>query len=111
MRGCRFATGLIRNAAAVGTLFSRGCEGLLVMRETGYLDMQGLPPRERNADVPEHASSSTLWMGVITIFAVVALLTFGTSHLNDTTASNPGLNTEPGTTTGAASSAPSRSVP
>jgi hypothetical protein len=85
--------------------------GLLVMRETGYLDKQGLPPRERNADVPEHANSSTLWMGVIAIFAVVALLTFGTSDVNDTTASNLALNIQPGTTTGTAPAAPLKSVP
>ena len=80
-------------------------------RETEYLDKNGLPPRERNADVPEHASNSTIWMGVIAVSAVVALLTFGSSHVNDTTASNPGLNTQPGTTTGAAPAAPSKSVP
>ena len=78
------------------------------MRDTGYVEKHGLPPRERNADVPEHASGSAVWMGVITVLAVAALLTFGTSHVNDTTASSPGRNTQPGTTTGAA---PSKSIP
>jgi len=26
---------------------------------------QGLPPRDHHADVPEHANSSTVWMGGI----------------------------------------------
>lgn len=79
-----------------------------MMRDTGYVEKHELPPRERNADVPEHASGSTVWMGVIAVLAVAALLTFGTSRVNDTTASNGGLNSQPGTTTGAA---PSKSVP
>jgi hypothetical protein len=81
-----------------------------VMRDIEHVEKQGLPPRERNADVPEHASNSTIWMGVIAVFAVVALLTFGTSHVNDTVASNPVPNTQPGMTTGAAPAAPSKLV-
>ena len=62
---------------------------------------EGLPPRERNADVPEHAGADApiVWIGgAIAIAAVLALVTFG-----GTGSSN--LNTEPGMTTGAAPSA------
>jgi hypothetical protein len=77
-------------------------------RETD-LNKEGLPPRDRNADVPEHASSSGVLMGgIIAVGAVVALLMFGGSG-NQHTASNS-LNTEPGTTTGAAPAAPSREM-
>ena len=35
---------------------------------------EGLPPRERNADVPEHAGTSKIWMGgIIDVCALVAL--------------------------------------
>ena len=68
----------------------------------------GLPPRDRNADVPEHASSANsgaVWMaGIVAVCAVIALIMFGGSG-NNKTASNS-LNTEPGTTTGAAPAAP-----
>jgi hypothetical protein len=64
---------------------------------------EGLPPRDRNADAPEHANSSTVWMaGAVAVFAVLALLAFGGPSWNTTTASNPDLNTAPGVTTGAA---------
>jgi hypothetical protein len=67
----------------------------------------GLPPRDHNADVPEHASkanSGAVWMGgIVAICAVIALIMFGGSG-NNNTASNS-LNTEPGTTTGAAPAA------
>jgi hypothetical protein len=71
------------------------------------LSKQGLPPRDRNADVPEHANQanrSTIWMGgIIAVCAVLALLMFGSG--NNNTASNS-LNTEPGMTTGATPGAP-----
>ena len=77
-------------------------------RETD-LKKECLPPRDRNADVPEHANSSSVVMGgIIAVGAVVALLMFGGSG-NQHTASNS-LNTEPGMTTGAAPAAPSRQV-
>jgi hypothetical protein len=64
---------------------------------------EGLPPRGRNADTPEHANDSTVWAaGAIAMFAVLALLAFGSPRWNTTTASSPELNTEPGMTTGAA---------
>jgi hypothetical protein len=88
--------GSVRNDAAARTLLSRGCEESLVTHDTEHLDnldKQGLPLRERNADMPEHTSNDALWMGIIAVLAMVALLTFGTSHVNDTTASNGGLNT------------------
>jgi hypothetical protein len=70
------------------------------------LPKEGLPPRDRNADVPQHANSGSIWMGgIIAVCAVVALLMFGGSG-NNNTASNS-LNTEPGTTTGAAPATPS----
>ena len=76
-------------------------------RETN-LNKEGLPPRDRNADVPEHANSrGVLLGGIIAVGAVVALLMFGGSGRQHS-ASNS-LNTEPGTTTGAAP-APSREM-
>ena len=64
---------------------------------------EGLPPRGRNADTPEHANDSTVWTGgAIAMLAVLALLAFGSPRWNTTTASNPELNTAPGMTTGAA---------
>lgn len=64
---------------------------------------EGLPPRGRNADTPEHANNSTVWMaGVIAVFVVLALLAFGGPRWSTTTASSPDLNTTPGTTTGSA---------
>lgn len=63
----------------------------------------GLPPRDRNAAVPEHAGRTRLWIGgVIALFALLGLALFGTTRMNDTTASNSNLDAEPGTTTGAA---------
>ena len=68
------------------------------------LPKEGLPPRDRNADVPEHVdhtNSGAVWMGgIITVCMVIALIMFGGSG-NNNTASNP-PNTEPGTTTGSA---------
>jgi hypothetical protein len=78
-------------------------------RSTAMLDNElpprdGLPPRSHNADTPEHASDSTVWMGgVIAVLAVLALLAFGSLRWNTTTAD---LNTAPGVTTGAAPSSP-----
>jgi hypothetical protein len=73
------------------------------LRETDL--KEGLPPRDRNADVPEHANSGTVWMGgIIAVSAVVALLMFGGSGSHNT-ASNS-LNTAPGVTTGVAPAAP-----
>ena len=80
------------------------------MRDTEHIDRPGLPPREHNADVPEHASNGALWMGLIAMCAVLGLLMFGTSRTDDTIASNPVLNMQPGTTTGAAPAAPSKRV-
>jgi hypothetical protein len=68
---------------------------------------EGLPPRERNALVPEHANSGTVWMGgVIAVCAVIALIMFGSSGNNSTASKAP--NTEPGMTTGAAPATPSK---
>jgi hypothetical protein len=65
----------------------------------------GLPPRDRNADVPEHAQSGAIWMGgIIAVCAVVVLLMLGGSGDNNT-ASNS-LNTGPGMTTGATPATP-----
>jgi hypothetical protein len=73
------------------------------------LKKEGLPPRDRSADVSEHANSSGVLLGgIIAVGAVVALLMFGGSG-NQHSASNS-LNTEPGTTTGAAPAAPSREM-
>jgi hypothetical protein len=69
---------------------------------------EGLPPRDRNADVPEHANTGTIWVGgVIAVCAVVALVMFGGSGNNSNTASNS-PNTGPGMTTGAAPATPSK---
>jgi hypothetical protein len=72
------------------------------------LSKEGLPPRDRNADVPEHAdhgNRGAVWMGgIIAVCVVIALIIFGGSGTNNT-ASNS-LNTEPGTTTGAAPTTP-----
>jgi hypothetical protein len=69
---------------------------------------EGLPPRDRNADVPEHANSGTIWMGgVIAVCAVVALIIFGSSGNNSNTASNS-PNTGVGVTTGAAPATPAK---
>ena len=67
----------------------------------------GLPPRERNADVQEHANSGTTWMGgVIAVCALVALIMFGSSGNNNTASNSPSA--EPGMTTGAAPATPSK---
>ena len=67
----------------------------------------GLPPRERSADVPDPANSGTVWMGgVIAVCAVVALIMFGSSGNNNTASNSP--NAEPGMTTGAAPATPPR---
>jgi hypothetical protein len=67
----------------------------------------GLPPRDRNAVVPEHAGHARLWIGgVIVLFALLGLVLFGTTRMNDSTASDPNLNAEGGTTTGAAPASP-----
>jgi hypothetical protein len=72
------------------------------------LPKEGLPPRDRNAKVPEHANSSAVWMGgVIAVFAVLALVLFGNTRTNDI-ASSPNLNTEQGMTTGAAPASSSK---
>lgn len=79
------------------------------MGENDKLPKAGLPPRERNADVPAHASSGTVWIGgVIAAGAVLALLMFGSgnSHL----ASNSSQ-FAPGTTTGLAPAKSSTAVP
>jgi hypothetical protein len=78
--------------------------------KTGLKDgfKDGLPPRNRNADVPEHANRGTIWMGgVIAVCTVVALIMFGSSGNNSNTASNS-TNTGPGVTTGAAPTTPSK---
>ena len=64
---------------------------------------EGLPPRGHNADTPEHANDSTVWMaGAVAAFGVLALLAFGSPRWT-----NPDLDTAPGVTTGSApSSAP-----
>lgn len=81
------------------------------MFEKNGLRKEGLPPRDRNADVPEHANSPIIWMaGAIVACAVVALVLFGTTRPNDTTASNPKLDTAPGTTTGSAPASPSKAT-
>jgi hypothetical protein len=68
----------------------------------------GLPPRDRNADVPEHASNANrravCMGGIVAICVVIALIMFGDGSGYNNTASNS-LNTEPGTTTGAAPAA------
>jgi len=67
---------------------------------------EGLPPRDRNADVPEHTGTSEIWLGgIIAVFAVLALVMFGRSGNNGNTAS---FNIEPGMTTGAAPATPSK---
>lgn len=77
------------------------------MLESDEVNKHGLPPRDRNADMPEHVSSPILWMGgVIIVFAVLGLVLFGTTRMNDTTASNANQNAEQGTTTGSAPAAP-----
>jgi hypothetical protein len=66
---------------------------------------EGLPPRDRSADVPEHAGTSKIWMGgIIAVGALVALIMFGRPGNNG----NSAMNTEPGVTTGAAPAAPSK---
>lgn len=61
---------------------------------------EGLPPRGHNTDTPEHANNSTVWMaGAVAVFAVLALLAFGSPRWT-----NPDLNSAPGVTTGAAPS-------
>jgi hypothetical protein len=79
------------------------------MEIEGRHTKQGLPPRERNADVPEHATGTAVWVGgAIAVFAVLGLVLFGTSRTNDTTASKLNLNTEQGMTTGAAPASPQK---
>jgi hypothetical protein len=76
---------------------------MLAMHERDELRREGLPPRGHSADVPEHASSRPVWIGgAIALMAVLGLVLFGTTRMNDTTASNPNLNAEQGVTTGAA---------
>jgi hypothetical protein len=76
------------------------------------LSREGLPPRDRNADVPEHAgnaSSGAVWMGgIVAVCAVIALIMFGGSGYNNTASHS--LNTQPGTTTGAAPATPPQKV-
>lgn len=68
---------------------------------------EGLPPRDRNADVPEHANGSTVWIGgAIAVAAVLALVMLGSTGSDNRSASTPNLNSQPGTTTGAAPSTP-----
>jgi hypothetical protein len=68
---------------------------------------QGLPPRDHDAHVPEHANSSTVWMGgIIAVCAVLALVMFGGSGNRNSASNSP--NTEPGVTTGAAPATPSK---
>ena len=77
------------------------------MENEGLHHRQGLPPRDHNADVPEHATSTTTWViGAATVLAVLGLVVFGTSRSNDITASSPNLNTEQGMTTAAAPASP-----
>jgi hypothetical protein len=77
--------------------------------ETEDLHKQGPPPRDRNAEVPEHATSTTAWVaGAIAVFAVLGLVLFGTTRTNDTTASGPNINTEQGMTTGTAPASPQK---
>lgn len=65
----------------------------------------GLPPRERNADVTEHTGRRSVWIGgAIVVLAVLGLMLFGTTRMNDTTATNLKLATEAGTTGAAPSS-------
>jgi hypothetical protein len=71
---------------------------------------EGLPPRDRNAEVPEHAGASKIWMGgIIAVCAVLALIMFGRSGDNGNTASTS-FNTEPGVTTGSAPATPSKTA-
>lgn len=75
------------------------------MPERDELHKEGLPPRERNADVPQQTNRPIIWMaGVIVVCAIVALALFGTTRMTDTTASNPGASSE--TTTGSAPAQP-----
>jgi hypothetical protein len=68
------------------------------MHERDKLPKQGLPPRERNADVPEHADNAAMWIGAaVALFALLGLVLFATTRMNDSTALNPNLATE-GTT-------------
>jgi hypothetical protein len=67
------------------------------------LEKHGLPPRERNADVPQSTDGAFSWLaGVIVLCTVLGLVLFGTTRMNDSTASNPNLNGESGMTTGTA---------
>jgi hypothetical protein len=77
------------------------------MHERDKLPKQGLPPRDRNADVPEHANNAAMWIGaVVAIFALLGLVLFATTRMNDTTAINPNLATEG--TMGAAPAPPAK---
>ncbi|MDQ8729502.1 hypothetical protein [Bradyrhizobium sp. LHD-71] len=80
------------------------------MREKDETHKNGLPPRERNADVTERGSNPIAWTaGLIIACAIAALALFGTTRTNDTTtASDPTLNTAPGTTTGSVPAPPSK---
>lgn len=61
------------------------------LRKPHVSSRKGLPPRDRNADMPEQANNGTIWMGgIIALCALVAL-----------------LNSERGMTTGAAPARPS----
>jgi hypothetical protein len=72
------------------------------------LHRPGLPPREHSADAPESADSPFMWIaGVITVFVLIGLVLFGTIG-RENNASNANLNTEPGVTTGAAPTSPSK---
>ena len=72
------------------------------------LHRPGLPPREHSADAPESADRPFVWIAaVITVFMLIGLVLFGTIR-HENNASNANLNMEPGMTTGAAPTLPSK---
>ena len=76
------------------------------LRKPHVSSRKGLPPRDRNADMPEQANNGTIWMGgIIALCALVALIMFGGSGHQNTASSS--LNSERGMTTGAAPTRPS----
>lgn len=67
---------------------------------------EGLPPRDRNADVPEHSNSGAVWVGaVVALCAVLALLMFAGAGSHDTASNAP--RAAQGVTTGQAPARPS----
>ena len=71
------------------------------------LEKEGLPPRDRNADVPEHTNNVIAWMaGAIIVCSLIAIVLFGTMRME--TPSGAKLNTAPGMTTGSAPASPSK---